>query len=136
MLTWSAFENLVLEWIFKNKSQGIVYCIVANVITKLTTSKASKRGIMDICSNSMKKSFRSQKQTTRATKGSQQNQSKKNQIKELVKSFNKSEMNNCFDRKQQNKNNDALQEKLKKILGTKRTSLSKQLKKQIEEEKN
>ncbi|CAL6095744.1 Hypothetical_protein [Hexamita inflata] len=119
-------------------------------------------------SSSMKKSFkqnnqsfRSQKQTEHnkqnkqnnqsnteqsKPKGSQQNQSKKNYIQELVKSFNKilngnqkpkgnsftgqqnhnsstkqrattdqnpyiyikqCEMNNCFDRKQQNKNNDA-----------------------------
>ncbi|CAL6109790.1 Hypothetical_protein [Hexamita inflata] len=127
------------------------------------------------CSSSMKKSFkqnnqsfRSQKQTEHnqknkqnnqsnteqsKPKGSQQNQSKKNQIKELVKSFNKilngnqkpkgnsftgqqnhnsstqqraatdqnpyiyikqCEMNNCFDRKQQNQNNDAYKKNWKK----------------------
>ncbi|CAL6047723.1 Hypothetical_protein [Hexamita inflata] len=126
-------------------------------------------------SSSMKKSFkqnnqssRSQKQTEHnkknkqnnqsnteqsKPKGSQQNQSKKNQIKELVKSFNKilngnqkpkgnsftgqqnhnsstkqratsdqnpyiyikqCEMNNCFDRKQQNKINDAYKKNWKK----------------------
>ncbi|CAL5978879.1 Hypothetical_protein [Hexamita inflata] len=113
-------------------------------------------------------SFRSQKQTEHnkknkqnnqsnteqsKPKGSQQNRSKKNQIKELVKSLNKilngnqkpkgnsftgqqnhnssikqrattdqnpyiyikqCEMNNCFDRKQQNKNNDAYKKNWKK----------------------
>ncbi|CAL6097582.1 Hypothetical_protein [Hexamita inflata] len=110
-------------------------------------------------------SFRSQKQTEHnqqdnksnteksKPKGSQQKQNKKNQIKELIKSFNKilsgnqkqkgnsfagqqnhnssvkqrattdqnpyiyikqCEMNNCFDRKQQNKNNDDYKKNWKK----------------------
>ncbi|CAL6028615.1 Hypothetical_protein [Hexamita inflata] len=75
-----------------------------------TISEASEalQSLIQSCSNSMKKpvkqnnqSFRSQKQTEhnkqnnksiteqRKPKGSQQNQNKKNQIKELIKSFNK-----------------------------------------------
>ncbi|CAL6068319.1 Reverse_transcriptase (RNA-dependent DNA polymerase) [Hexamita inflata] len=140
-------------------------------------SEASEalQSLIQSCSSSMKKSFkqnnqsfRSQKQTEHnkknkqnnqsnteqsKLKGSQLNQSKKNQIKELVKSFNKilngnqkpkgnsftgqqnhnsstkqrattdqnpyiyikqCEMNNCFDRKQQNKNNDAYKKNWKK----------------------
>ncbi|CAL6003556.1 Hypothetical_protein [Hexamita inflata] len=122
-------------------------------------------------------SFRSQKQTEHnklnnksnteqsKPKGSQQNQSKKNQIKELIKSFNKilsgnqkpkgnsftgqynhnsstkqrattdqnpyilikqCEMNNCFDRKQQNKNNGDNKKTGRNTLGTKQTQFKSQ----------
>ncbi|CAL6029841.1 Hypothetical_protein [Hexamita inflata] len=149
--------------------------LVDNDYSAISEASEALQSLIQSCSSSMKKSFkqnnqsfRSQKQTEHnkknkqnnqsnteqsKPKGSQQNQSKKNQIKELVKSFNKilngnqkpkgnsftgqqnhnssikqrattdqnpyiyikqCEMNNCFDRKQQNKNNDAYKKNWKK----------------------
>ncbi|CAL6009197.1 Hypothetical_protein [Hexamita inflata] len=169
----------------ENSFDMILICIYINsedhrnpdkaYYSAISEASEALQSLIQSCSNSMKKpvkqnnqSFRSQKQTEhnkqnnksiteqRKPKGSQQNQNKKNQIKELIKSFKRKlihgqqnhnsfakqrattdqnpyifikqcEMNNCFDRKQQNKNNDDI---TRNTLGTNHTQ-SKSYKVQI-----